>query len=193
MKPTKKQFAAIKKRFLKETGIEVVQSIKWYNYFKRRAAENILKLRGVKHAKKFLSERFLLLDIGRRRILFAPRELGKYPVRDLCTLTHEYTHCIQRKRMGAAGYELAYASNHKSRMRIEVEAYASEIPVRGHFGYYRKVRDIFDDDFGRIYMVKPESVEYAKDKYRERELAGFWDARYPASRKMLKIIKEIMQ
>jgi len=190
-KPNKQQFKAIKNLFLKRTGIKIRNSLKWYNYLLKRQAVNLLKSRGIQNAKEFLSDRAMVMKIGKRKIILHPGPLdASQPIRELCMLTHENTHFVQMSRWKLPVYLSKYLTK-LGRMDIEVEACASEIPVRSYFGKYRRPRDRFTDQWGDIYNVSGKYVKYAKEKYIDREVTMNVD-RYRSAKVMLDCIKEVM-
>lgn len=190
-KPTRKQFKQIVKLFKKRTGIKIRNSLKWYNYLLKRQATALLKSRGIQNVKEFMAERAVCLKVGKKKLIMHPGPLNAgRPVSALCMLTHENTHFIQMARWKLPVYLSKYLTK-LGRMDIEVEACASEIPVRSHFGKYRRPRDRFTEHWGEIYNVGSDTVGYAKSEYIDRE-ATMDVNDYKSVKIMLECIKEVM-
>jgi len=176
-KPTKKQTKKIVRIICKAKKIKIVQSRRWYNVLRKRIAKKRLKKMGVTDIDNFLATRFILVSVGKKFLLFAPRPVWKMGIDALELLAHELKHISQEKRDGMISYKTRYAKNPGDRAVYEGQAYGVGADIDYAFGRtsYINADRIFDTGFRKMYMLNQSQTESAKvvfEKAKQARAAG---------------------
>lgn len=155
----------ITNRICRKFDITIVRTSGWINVFRKWAALRVLKRMGLPHPSNLLAERTIFIALGKKRFIFTPRDNFGNKKRDLITLAHELCHLHQNIGMGRVRYLARYAAP-TGRASLEGEAYAAGKKMAKALNMWYDPK--FDDGFRRIYGVKPEHADVARDVYNRR-------------------------